>query len=124
MPIPTGRIPARPVYGAFPGSAQGVPGQVTGRALGNNPPVATRGDPPALPQGPRVRGFSQESSYRGGAYFANDKRVVRDRHGYFKSGYERTGRKSGQTDPPMDGPARPSFATVNRTVNPQIGSDH
>ena len=121
--LPVGRLPQRPVYGHFPGAKQGVPGNYAGPAVGNNPSLVTKDSPPQLPKGPRVRGFAQESTFRGGAYFANDTRVVRDRHGFFKSGYERTGRRSGQTDPPMDGPARPSFSTVNRTINPQQGSD-
>ena len=41
----------------------------------------------------------------------------------FKSGYENSGRNSGQTDPPLDGPARPSLWLVQRTINYQSGSD-
>lgn len=123
MHMPAGRVPARPVYGTFPGSATGVPGRPSGAAQGNNPPVSTSDSPPALPEGPPVRGFSQESAYRGGAYFAGDKRQASDRHAYLKTGTEKTGRRSGQTDPPADGPARPSLAVVQRTINPQQGSD-
>lgn len=120
--LPTGNLP-RPLGGTFPGDIQGVPGMPTGRAQGNNPPISTSENPPELPKGPTVLGYSQESAYRGGQYFANDKLIAYDRHAFLKVGYENSGRKSGQTDPPMDGPARPSLAVINRAINPQIGSD-
>jgi hypothetical protein len=54
----------------------------------------------------------------------NDKLTTYDRHAIFKVGYENSGRSSGETDPPMDGPARPSLWLVQRTINAQQGSDN
>lgn len=54
---------------------------------------------------------------------ANDKLTTLDRHGIMKVGYENSGRNSGQTDPPMDGPARPSLWLVQRSLNYQQGTD-
>jgi hypothetical protein len=56
--------------------------------------------------------------------FSNDKLIAYDRHGIFKVGYENSGRASGETDPPMDGPARPSLWMVQRTINYQQGTDN
>lgn len=76
---------------------------------------------------PRVLQQGQESAVRapGNAPvgYSNDKLVAYDRHGMFKVGYENSGRNSGQTDPPMDGPARPSLWLVQRTINYQQGTD-
>jgi hypothetical protein len=55
--------------------------------------------------------------------YSNDKLITYDRHGIFKVGYENSGRNSGQTDPPMDGPPRPSLWLVQRTINYQQGTD-
>jgi hypothetical protein len=55
--------------------------------------------------------------------YSNDKLVAYDRHAMFKVGYENSGRDSGQTDPPMDGPARPSLWLVQRTISYQMGTD-
>lgn len=55
--------------------------------------------------------------------YSNDKLIAYDRHGMFKVGYENSGRNSGETDPPMDGPARPSLWLVQRTINYQQGTD-
>lgn len=55
---------------------------------------------------------------------ANDKLWTADRHGILKVGYENSGRNSGETDPPMDGPARPSLWLVQRTINYQQGTDN
>lgn len=76
---------------------------------------------------PRVLQQGQETAVRapGNAPvgFSNDKLVTNDRHGIMKVGYENSGRLSGQTDPPMDGPARPSLFLINRSVNYQQGTD-
>jgi hypothetical protein len=105
-------------------NTQGVGGRPMYYASGN-PDVSTIDESvPQLPIGsPRPLNVMQESAWRGGAYFANDKLIVRDRHAYFKRGNELSGRLSGNTDPPMDGPARPSLQTVNRTINYQMGTD-
>lgn len=55
--------------------------------------------------------------------YSNDKLVTNDRHGIMKVGYENSGRYSGNTDPPMDGPARPSLFLLNRSINYQQGTD-
>jgi hypothetical protein len=86
----------------------------------NNDPYSQFGIPRPLQQG-------QESAVRapGNAPvgYSNDKLVTYDRHGMFKVGYENSGRDSGVTDPPMDGPARPSLWLVQRTLNYQQGTD-
>jgi hypothetical protein len=108
------------------------------RFVGGNPPgqlpYGTDQNPTKIeteiPQfgGPaRVLTQSQETAVRapGNAPvgYSNDKLVAYDRHGMMKVGYENSGRKSGNTDPPMDGPARPSLWLVQRTINYQSGSD-
>lgn len=114
----------------------GVPGKRVSRASGN-PDVYTRAavDPQQTPYGggdqslsqfgrPRVLGVGQETSWRGGSQFANDKLEARDRHGILKVGTERGGgRDSGQTDPPMDGPPRPSLWLIQRSITWQQGTD-
>jgi hypothetical protein len=55
--------------------------------------------------------------------YSNDKLITYDRHGIFKVGYENSGRMSGNTDPPLDGPPRPSLWLVQRTINYQAGTD-
>jgi hypothetical protein len=115
---------------------QGVPGQPIDRAAGNpdvstypiNPPKRPYGGGPNQDQAsqfgdPRPLNVGQESAWRGGADFSNDKLIARDRHAFFKRGTENSGRRSGFTDPPMDGPARPSLQTVNRTISYQQGTD-
>lgn len=77
--------------------------------------------------GMRVLQQSQETAVRapGNAPvgYSNDKLISYDRHGMWKVGYENSGRMSGQTDPPMDGPPRPSLWMVQRTINYQQGTD-
>jgi hypothetical protein len=128
--------------GVQPGTTtDGVPGRVNARASGN-PDVSTvprygpeyqpygGSDGQGLPQFGRPRPLmpSQENDQRapGNAPvgFSNDKLITYDRHGFMKSGYENSGRDSGLTDPPMDGPARPSLWLINRTINYQQGSDN
>lgn len=55
--------------------------------------------------------------------YSNDKLTTLDRHGMMKVGYENSGRMSGNTDPPLDGPARPSLWLVNRSLSYQQGTD-
>jgi hypothetical protein len=135
--MPTGRLPVNRALGGQPPGARddGVPGRTVSRARGN-PDVSTIPvNRPDLPYGGnsgdtvpqfganRRLGVGQESSWRGGAYFANDKLMTMDRHAFLARGSELSGRKSGNTDPPMDGPARPSLRVVNRTINYQQGTD-
>lgn len=68
------------------------------------------------------------SYWRGGIQGFNDQQQVRDRHAYYDRGTQRTGiTRSVPGNPPnyhSDGPARPDLRLVNRSVNPQIGSDN
>ncbi len=82
-----------------------------------------------LPQfgNPRALNIGQESAFRGpggGVGSANDRMITYDRHLFAKVGYENSGRGSGLTDPPMDGPPRPSYQVLNRTINYQQGTDN
>lgn len=138
--LPTTRLRTWYAGGSEPGAnSGGVPGTPANRAAGNpavftNPSyqekspyggstgrgIAQWGQPRPLQQG-------QESAVRapGNAPvgFSNDKLIAYDRHGMFKVGYENSGRNSGETDPPMDGPARPSLWLVQRTISYQQGTD-
>lgn len=134
--VPTPRLPIRPVGGNMPGVQYGVPGRATDPAAGNpavnttqqyveqEPYGGSPGDGISQFGSPRILGVGQETSWRGGANFANDKLISYDRHVYYNRGNERSGRDSGNTDPPMDGPARPSLVAVNRTINYQQGTDN
>ena len=124
--LPVAQLPIRPMTDIMPGIGTGVPGKPTARASGN-PAVSSDPyiPPPKQPLGkPRVLGVGQESSWRGGADFFNDKLISRDRHLISKVGTELSGRDSGFTDPPLDGPARPAYQAINRTINYQQGSDN
>lgn len=108
-----------------PGVSDGVPGVPISRVSGN-PDVSTIpvNPPPKTPRGPTVLNAGQETDWRGGnALGINDKLVARDRHVYLNRGTEISGRNSGFTDPPMDGPAQPALRSVNRTINFQVGTD-
>lgn len=151
--LPVTRMKTWHAGGVQPGGAtDGVPGTPDHGASGN-PDVATietvrekspyggvqtghvQGDPEGavqtrggLPQFgvPRPLNPEQErAAWRqppvGGA---QDKLITYDRHAFMKSGYENSGRDSGQTDPPNDGPARPSLAIIQRTINYQQGTDN
>lgn len=145
--MPTDRRALRPliVNGPIPGTGTGVPGTPVQYASGN-PAVATddirrqtaagppnygnnpgNGKQPGNPYGGDPQGkvgplrFSQETNVRN-SLSLNDKLGTADRHAYLKTGYENSGRNSGQTDPPLDGPPRPSLATVNRSITWQEGT--
>lgn len=112
------------------GHAYGNPAVTTEEAVAKGGPGANplAGAEPSLSRRqpfPHVSalGFSQESAYRGGAQIANDKLWATDRHGIMNTGTERGGgRRSGETDPPMDGPPRPALRLVQRTINWQQGN--
>jgi hypothetical protein len=119
------KLPIRPMGGTIPGVATGVPGKPV-QIVSGNPDVASVPyiAPQQRPYGrPRVLGVGQESSWRGAFRLANDKLITYDRHLISKVGTEISGRDSGNTDPPMDGPARPSYQTINRALNYQQGTD-
>ena len=135
--LPIAHLPVIQFGGTVPGVGTGVPGKPDQLAAGN-PDVSSvpYSGPVYSPYGgsgvsaiaqfgrPRILGVGQESSWRGGVFFANDKLITRDRHIMSKVGSENSGRDSGLTDPPMDGPARPSYQTINRTINYQQGTDN
>jgi hypothetical protein len=101
---------------------EGIPGQ----NISGNPGRVYESafEPPETPRGPTVLAPYQETSWRGGnALGVNDKLIARDRHGMMNVGSEMSGRNSGLTDPPLDGPARPSLRLINRTLNYQNGTD-
>jgi hypothetical protein len=116
----------------MPGVAEGVPGKPTQLASGNpdvstDPSVAPQKAPyggapntQAIPQfgAPRpLQPGYQETAKRGGFRLANDKLITYDRHPIMNQGTELSGRNSGSTDPPMDGPARPAMRLVQRALN-------
>lgn len=134
---PTYRGPKSP-YGGMPTSI----GMSRAGISGGPPSPNTQTDPsingalvppdnagPAfLPQFGRFRPLNPEqesASPRPGRPIggANDKLTTLDRHGIMKVGYENSGRASGNTDPPMDGPARPSLWLVQRSLSYQQGTD-
>jgi hypothetical protein len=139
--LPVTRMVTWHAGGTQPGTDDGVPGKPVARASGN-PAVSTvwKYGPEPQPYGgsqgqgipqfgnPRPLQQGQEADVRapGNAPvgFSNDKLIAYDRHGIFKVGYENSGRASGETDPPMDGPARPSLWMVQRTINYQQGTDN
>lgn len=134
--LPIAQLPVMRFGGTEPGQGTGVPGKPVAGASGN-PDVSS--EPyvpgPQNPYGggqiagkaqfgsPRPLGVGQESAWRGGSYFANDKMIAFDRHLISKVGNELSGRDSGLTDPPMDGPARPSYKAINRVISWQQGTD-
>lgn len=97
-----------------------------GQGSGGQPDIVYQGGRPQFGV-PRVLQQGQESAVRapGNAPvgYSNDKLTTLDRHGMMKVGYENSGRDSGQTDPPLDGPARPSLWLVNRSLSYQQGTD-
>lgn len=139
--LPVTRMVTWHAGGVQPGAtSSGVPGDPVQRVSGN-PDVSTnpRFGPVHQPYGgsmgggvpqfgqPRPLNVAQETAVRAPGSspvgYSNDKLIAYDRHGMMKVGYENSGRKSGATDPPMDGPARPSLWLVQRTINYQQGTD-
>lgn len=139
--LPITRVRTWYAGGTVQGSNAGVPGTTVARASGN-PAVSTvqTSDVSQRPYGggqnndpysqfgvPRPLQQGQESAVRapGNAPvgYSNDRLTTYDRHGMMKVGYENSGRKSGYTDPPMDGPARPSLWLVQRSLSYQQGTD-
>jgi hypothetical protein len=140
--LPITRMVTWHAGGVQPGTnSSGVPGTPEQRVSGN-PDVATtpRFGPVHQPYGgsmgegipqfgqPRPLKETQENASRAPGSspvgYSNDKLIAYDRHGMMKVGYENSGRRSGATDPPLDGPARPSLWLVQRTINYQQGTDN
>ena len=141
----TGGVPGAPVQRASGNPAvASAPVSLTRSPYGGQQASATPGNPPGqlpygrgqnpaqlaggLPQFGRPRPLSpaQESAAprQPAVGSQNDKLIAYDRHGIFKVGYENSGRDSGFTDPPSQGPARPSLWLVQRSINYQAGSDN
>lgn len=127
--LPITRVKLWHAGGTSPGgNSQGVPGSKAAGASGN-PPIATNPSVPApkRPYGwPRPLSQDQESATprQPPVPSENTKLLTRDRHPMAKVGYENSGRDSGVTDPPMDGPTRPIYALLQRTINYQQGTDN
>jgi len=92
-----------------------VPSEVTGPAF-----IPQFGSPRPLQQGQETAVRAPGNAPVG---YSNDLLTTTDRHGIFKVGYENSGRNSGNTDPPLDGPARPSLWLVQRSLSYQQGTD-
>jgi hypothetical protein len=119
-----GYLNKSPYGGGRPGYSSGNPAGQMAYGKGQNPVDQVAG----IPQfGTRAIQQGQETAVRapGNAPvgYSNDKLITYDRHAMWKVGYENSGRNSGETDPPMDGPARPSLWLVQRTINYQQGTD-
>jgi hypothetical protein len=139
--LPITRIQTWHAGGAIQGASGGVPGTKTQRVSGNPSEATTQtSDIPERPYGggpnydvasqfgvPRPLQQMQESAKgapgNAPVGYSNDKLIAYDRHPMWKVGYENSGRSSGVTDPPMDGPPRPSLWLVQRTINYQQGTD-
>lgn len=120
-----GRRPGRLTFQSNEPNAPG-PGTDAGNRAGN-PDVPYQGSIPQFGAPfARILNPEQESAApRPGRPIggSNDKLTTLDRHGIMKVGYENSGRNSGNTDPPMDGPARPSLWLVQRSLSYQQGTD-
>jgi hypothetical protein len=135
LPGITGAIdrPFRPGPGPYSG------GQLGGIGDGNTgadprfdriqpTPVFLPGDTPAGMDSGTVN--NAPSWWRGGIQGYNDKLTVKDRHGYWDTGNQRTGIEgfgpagspNAYNNPSIE-PPRPDFRLINRTVSYQHGSD-
>lgn len=77
-----------------------------------------------LPQGPQVEQPGHgDKDWDFVGFEPSASTIVRDRHGILNRGTEKTGRPTNQGDPSKDGPARPSLRLINRSFNPQQGTD-
>lgn len=137
--IPVTNIRVWHAGGNVPGVPGGVPGTPVQQASGNpaeatvqqyvekSPYGGSAGNQPPQFGYPRPLQQGQETATRapGNAPvgYSNDKLTTYDRHGMMKVGYENSGRRSGETDPPLDGPARPSLWLVQRSLSYQQGTD-
>jgi hypothetical protein len=136
-----GADPSRPKRSPRPQSAHaGAWGQALAGDIGPaKPPLGYGGGAPRPTDGAPARlgpdlggdplPDSRPSWWRGGIQGTNDDLQVRDRHAYWRRGHTRglgntyTGSPASGRNPQLDGPPMPVLATVNISVNPQIGSD-
>lgn len=129
--------PAGPADRPAPAPPGQFVGGQTGDTDGNNgaDPAAPKMSP--SPWSTRVGAWGEgdagttqqtQSFRRFGLQGFNDQLQLRDRHAYWDAGHMRQGvTPSVPGNPPnpvTDGPPRPDLRIVNRSVNPQIGSDN
>lgn len=81
-------------------------------------------EPPELPVGLTFPQPGQQESVNTRYGYPNDRLIHSDRHAYFSTGTENSGRRSGLADPlgPGQAPPRPSLRLINRTINHQVGT--
>jgi hypothetical protein len=131
LPGITGRLdaPFRPGPGPSRRGGYSPDGQLGG--IGDGYVGADPADPP-FHAWPRrvVLGEMQETYRREGTLGHNDKLTVKDRHGYWDTGNQRTGvtfnpanAHPNTYNDPLRRPPRPDFRLINRTVSYQKGSD-
>jgi len=135
LPGITGQLdrPFRPSPGPYTG---GQLGGIGDGAVGCDPRTTPIQPVPYFLPGSEPAGMDSGTVNNGpsfrryGTYGFNDKLTVKDRHGYWDTGNQRTG-----TDPwasggipnsrnnPLEEPPRPDFRLINRTVSYQLGTD-
>lgn len=134
---PVATVPVTTQLSPYGGGTVTHSSRFAGETIGPGPgPIGMprySGDPntdevSGLPQfgRPRPLGPDQESAAprQPAVGTQNDKLITYDRHGMWKVGYENTGRDSGYTDPPSQGPPRPSLWLVQRSITYQQGTDN
>jgi hypothetical protein len=94
--------------------------------------IPTSGNPTSVAAGKEdtsVHGYTQvlqpgqqETMFRG--FEPSSATITRDRHVIWNRGTEVTGRATDQGDPSKDGPPKPSLRAINRSFNPQQGTDN
>lgn len=90
---------------------------------GNPATIRAGTEDTSVPSYPQVlQPGQQETLFRG--YEPSAATITRDRHVIWNRGTEVTGRATDQGDPSKDGPARPSLRAVNRSFNPQQGTNN
>jgi hypothetical protein len=120
------------ITGALPLPARPAPGPGGDSSLGAGDPF-TGADPRVERIQPDTRqagiNFKAERGREMGAPGFNDKLTVKDRHGYWDTGQQKTGTEfqvgypANAYNNPRTEPPRPDFRLVNRTISYQKGSD-
>jgi hypothetical protein len=126
--------------GAVDRPSLGAPGPYTGGNVGGSNDNTDGADPRADKIQPSPHFFADNWAKRGwvgsapdhphyGTSGFNDKLTVKDRHGYWDTGNQKTGLDVGTYgmpntyNNPRGQPPRPDFRLVNRTVSYQLGTD-
>lgn len=121
-----------------PGPGYSAGGQMAGNdgMMGADPRAPKITQPRFISGGGREDGYDSStrghpSWWRGGLQGFNDQLMVRDRHAYWDTGYQRTGLEgfppAGSPltyNDPLNTPPAPELRLVQRSVNPQIGSSN